>query len=88
MMVLWCLLIGENRLKILYLIVEFLKLLFKSRYNLVCENLLLRGQLAVYQRRKKRPKLENADRLILGGLCRLFGGWKSALLIVTPETVM
>lgn len=69
-------------------IFEFLRSLLKSQKNLVCENLLLRQQLEIYQRQSKKPKLENTDRFILAGLCRLFNSWKPVLLVVKPETVI
>jgi putative transposase len=49
----------------------------------------LRHQLAVLQRRrKKRPSLRTADRLFWVLLSRLGGQWRSALVIVKPETVI
>ena len=47
------------------LIFEFLKLLFKTRQNLILENLMLRQQLNIYKRKNKKPKIENIDRILL-----------------------
>ena len=53
------------------------------------ENLALRQQLAVLQRSApKRLPLTPADRLFWVWLRRVWGDWKSALLIVKPATVL
>jgi transposase InsO family protein len=52
------------------------------------ENLALRQQLAVYKRLTPRPKLRAADRLFWAGLARVWTGWRQALVIVSPATVL
>src|SRR5215471_17386519 len=47
----------------------------------------LRQQLAVYKRNVPRPKLNNRDRLFWICLRIIWRPWKSALMIVQPETV-
>src|SRR5262249_22325967 len=42
----------------------------------------------VLQRRKPRPRLEDADRRFWGLACRSFIGWRASLLVVKPETVL
>ena len=64
------------------------KALLRSRSSLVAENLALRQQLAVLQRTGKKPKLRKRDRLFWIWLSRLWRGWKAALVIVQPETVI
>jgi hypothetical protein len=60
-----------------------------SRVALELENLALRHPAAVLQRfARKRPKLTPADRLLWGWLSRLGSDWRSALVIVKPETVV
>ena len=61
---------------------------FKSRAALQLENLALRHQLGVLQRSVKRPKLAPADRLLWVWLCAVWSGWRSALIIVKPNTVI
>jgi hypothetical protein len=61
---------------------------FKSRAALQLENLALRHQLGVLQRSVKRPKLARADRLLWVWLCAVWSGWRSALIIVKPNTVI
>jgi len=62
--------------------------LFRSRGNLVLENLLLRQQLAVLKRRHRRPSLGLLDKLFWVVVRRFWSGWKQALIVVTPETVV
>src|SRR5215467_13957383 len=61
---------------------------FKSRAALQLENLALRHQLGVLRRSVKRPKLTSADRLLWAWLCAVWSDWRSALVIVKPETVI
>src|SRR5258708_28139427 len=61
---------------------------FKSRATLHLENLALRHQLGVLRRSVKRPKLTSADRLLWAWLCEARSDWRSALVIVKPETVI
>jgi hypothetical protein len=62
--------------------------LFRSRGNLVLENLVLRQQLAVLKRRRPRPRLALVDKLFWVTVSRFWSGWKEALIVVTPETVV
>jgi hypothetical protein len=48
----------------------------------------LRHHLGVLQRLVKKPKLTPADRLIWAWLSELWLDWRSALVIVKPETVI
>jgi hypothetical protein len=65
-----------------------LVLSFHSRATLQLEILALRHQLGVLQRSVKRPKLTTSDRLLWAGLCRIWPDWRSALVIVKPDTVI
>jgi putative transposase len=56
--------------------------------QLALENLALRQQLAVYKRTVSRPKLRRSDRLFWAWLSRMWAGWRAALVIVTPDTVL
>lgn len=63
--------------------------LLKSRVALQLENIALRHQIGVLQRSaKKRLQLNNSDRLFWIGLSRMWLDWRSALVIVKPETVI
>jgi len=63
--------------------------LLRSRATLEAEIFLLRQQINVLRRANpKRPRLGSIDRLILGGVCRLFPKMHDALAIVQPDTVI
>ncbi len=59
-----------------------------SKPQLVAENLLLRQQLSVLNRSVKRPRFTATDRGLFVLLASRVQTWKSALLIVKPETVL
>ena len=65
-----------------------LRSLFLSSATLRIENLALRQQLAVLKHRTKRPRLRNRDRFFWVILSRIWSGWKSALVLVKPDTVV
>jgi len=60
----------------------------RSRAALQIEVLALRHQLTILQRSVKRPKLTASDRLLWAWLARVWRDWRSALIIVKPETVI
>jgi putative transposase len=63
--------------------------IFRSRAALQLENLALRHQIGVLQRSaRKRPRLTPVDRLVWVWLSRVWSGWRSALAIVQPETIL
>ena len=60
-----------------------------SRTALHLEVLALRHQLQVLQRsRPRRLRLVKADRWLWAWLSRSWTGWRAALVIVKPETVI
>jgi len=61
-----------------------------SRSVLQAEILALRHQLLVLQRSNgsRRPRLRFADRLLWVWLSQLWSSWRSALMIIKPETVI
>jgi transposase InsO family protein len=62
---------------------------FTRRARLEAENLLLRQQLIVLQRKSpRRVRLWNIDRLLLVWLYRLYPSLLDAIIIVQPETVL
>jgi putative transposase len=62
--------------------------LFRGRQSLLLENLALRQQLVMLKRRHPRPSLGLLDKLFWVIARRVWSGWKQALLVVTPETVI
>ena len=73
------------------LLLHLLRLLpfFCGGYRqLAVENLALRHQLAVFKRTVTRPKLRRGDRIFWVWLSKTWTGWRTALVIVTPDTVL
>ena len=62
--------------------------LTRSYTELLTENALLRQQLIVLRRCTKRPKIRRYERGVMVVLAALTQSWRSALLIVKPETIL
>jgi putative transposase len=62
--------------------------LFRSRENQAIVEIALRQQLAVYVHRHPRPRLSPLDRAFWVSLYRFWPQWRSALVVVRPETVI
>jgi hypothetical protein len=73
---------------LLRLLLESLIRLQYSRRDLMLENLALRQQLAVFKARNPRPGLSAPDKLFWVLARRFWTGWRKALVVVTPETVV
>jgi len=65
-----------------------LRAVLKERRDLALENLALRQQLAVLKRSQTRLKIKQRDRVFWIWLSRTWSGWRSALIIVKPTTVV
>jgi hypothetical protein len=74
--------------RLLRLFVESFVRLLHSRRDLMLENLALRQQLAVFKSKNSRPRLAAYDKLFWVAARRLWAGWKKALMVATPETVV
>jgi transposase InsO family protein len=72
----------------LILLCTFFRNVLRARAALAAENLALRQQLAVLQRSSPRPRLKDRDRRFWLWLRWLWSGWRSALVIVSPATVI
>jgi transposase InsO family protein len=72
----------------LRLLILTIAAIFKPKALLIAENLCLRQQLVVLQRRHPRPRLSDADRRFWILASRWFSHWRHPLLIVKPETVL
>ena len=70
------------------LIFIFLRSFFRDQAELAAENLALRQQLAVLERRSKRPRLKKRDRIFWVWFSSFFQHWRSILVIVQPDTVV
>jgi len=55
---------------------------------LLLENLVLRQQLVTLKRRRRKPRLTILDKIFWVLARRFWCGWKQALIVVSPETVV
>src|SRR5262249_60048298 len=62
--------------------------LIAPRTSLVAENLALRQQLAVLNRKIHRPQLRRRDRFFWVILSQLWKNWREGLIIVKPDTLV
>ena len=60
----------------------------RSKSDLIAENMFLRQQLIVLEGEVTRPRLKQRDRQILVILASRIRGWKEALVIVKPDTLV
>ena len=81
-------LLAATRPAALRLVTGALADLARSKPELVAENALLRQQLVVLKRSVKRPRCTAADRTLLVLLASRVPDWRSALLIVQPDTLL
>jgi len=65
-----------------------LRAALRTRSDLALENLALRQQLALLHRRSKRPQFGRVDRAFWVWLSKRWAGWREALHLVRPETVI
>jgi hypothetical protein len=70
------------------LLVSAVLSLLKSRAAVQLENVALRHQFAVLRRSVKRPRLNSSDRLLWVWFSRVCRDWRSALVVVKPDTVI
>ena len=63
-------------------------ILGRRRRDLILENLILRQQLAVWERSARRPRLHRRDRQFWSVTARGWTAWRAHLRIVQPATVV
>jgi transposase InsO family protein len=75
-------------LRLLRLFVVLFSRFFRSRRDLLLENLALRQQLGVFKQMHPQPRFAATDKLFWVMLRGLWVDWKRALILVQPETVV
>src|SRR5712692_5525413 len=75
-------------LELLIVIGRALALALRGHRELVLENLALRQQLTVMRRTTNRPHLATCDRLFWIALGHIWRNWRTALILVQPDTVV
>ena len=63
-------------------------MIVKMIWRIMAENIALRQQLAVYQRKTPHPKIKHRDRIFWVLFKKITGRWKKFLYIVQPDTVV
>jgi transposase InsO family protein len=74
-------------IELILLVVRGVLVACRGHHDLVLENMALRQQLRVLQR-TARPRVCSRDRLFWVLLARAWRSWRSALVVVQPETVI
>ncbi len=75
-------------MSVLRVLFALIRNILADRAELVTENLALRQQLAILEHKSKCPRLRERDRIFWAWLSRFWPNWRSALLIVQPDTVV
>ena len=68
-------------------VLRSLALLCCGHRAVALENVALRHQLAVFRRTIERPPLRHRDRLFWILLAKAWRDWRTALIVVQPDTV-
>ena len=72
----------------LFLLASLIRSSLKNRTELALENLALRQQLAILNRKRPQPRLRKRDRLFWACLSAIWQKWRESLIVVKPETVV
>ena len=75
-------------LMLVTIVFRALRLVFRSRSELVLENIALREQVDALKQKRPRPQLADADRAFWVAMRTAWNGWAERLVIVKPETVV
>jgi hypothetical protein len=74
--------------RLFIIVLKVIRILFKTKDDLVTENLALRQQLAAFKTKKIKPKLSDMDRSFWVALREAWSNWTDTLIIIKPETVI
>src|SRR5215472_14342855 len=75
-------------LNTILIVLRTISLIFGGHEQVALENLALREQLGIFQRSVRHPKIRQRDRPFWVYLQKVWKQWRSALVIVRPETVL
>ena len=75
-------------LTVLIVILRSIGLICRGHRAVALENLALRQQVAALTRTVRRPQLRTTDRLFWILLAKAWPEWRTALLVVRPDTVV
>jgi hypothetical protein len=74
--------------RLFMIVLKVIRILFKTKDDLVTENLALRQQLAACKSKNINPKISDMDRSFWVALRRAWSNWADTLIIVKPETAI
>lgn len=69
-------------------LIGWIAVVFRSRGDLILENLAHRQQLLALHTKRPRRRVSTMNKLFWIALRRLWSGWKEPLVLVTPRTVV
>src|SRR5713226_4326077 len=72
----------------LVVLLRSLRLLCSGHRAVALENVALRQQLSVLRRTVRHPQLRTSDRLFWVLLAKAWRDWRTALIVVQPDTVV
>jgi putative transposase len=75
-------------IRLFKIFLKIIQTLFKSKSNLLLENVALRQQLSTFLIKKTQSRLTDLDRSYWVALKQVWARWTDSLIIVKPETVM
>ena len=75
-------------IRLFKIFLKIIQTLFKSKSNLLLENVALRQQLSTFLIKKTKPRLTDLDRSYWVALKQVWARWTNSLIIVKSETVM
>jgi putative transposase len=78
----------SRMLTALVVLLRFIGLIARGHRAVALENLALRQQLAAWTRSGTRPPLRTRDRLFWVELAHAWRDWRTALIVVQPQTVV
>jgi transposase InsO family protein len=81
-------LFSKAMLSLLRVLLASARASFRTRHDLVLENLALRQQLALFKQRMPHPRVSAVDRVFWAWLSQVWLNWRRALVVVKPETVV
>src|SRR5262245_12002973 len=70
------------------IVLRTISLFFCGLEEVAFDNLVLSEHLCIFQRSVRHPKIRQRDRLFWVCLQKVWKEWRSALVIVRPETVL
>ena len=74
--------------RLLQMLISLAVATFKTREDLVLENLALHQQIEILQKTGGRPRATKADRVFWVALSKIWSGWRDSLVVFTPATVV